>query len=81
MCNVQHALCDAPQAISYLRQKQLGEVATSLNNLLACEKAQPSERPVTWDPKAELQDLYSSYLTRVRSRRCDSPMVCSCQIP
>ena len=57
------------QAISYLRQKQLGEVATSLNNLLACEKAQPSERPVKWDPKAELQDLYSSYLTRVRFYR------------
>ena len=43
-------------------------MATSLNNLLACEKAQPSERPVSWDPKAELQDLYSSYLTRVCSR-------------
>ena len=67
-----HAICgcdlvlSSAQAISYLRQRKLGEVATSLNNLLACEKAQPSDRPVSWDPKAELQDLYSSYLTRVR---------------
>lgn len=55
------------QAISFLRQKKLDEVAASLNNLVACEKVLPSEAPVTWEQRAELQDLYSTYLTRVRT--------------
>lgn len=55
------------QAISFLRQKKLDEVAKSLNNLVACEKVLPSDAPASWDQRAELQDLYSTYITRVRA--------------
>ena len=56
------------QAISLLRQKKLDDAVKSLNNLLACDKALPADRPVSWDERAELQDLFSTYCSRVRTR-------------
>jgi len=37
----------------------------SVNNLLACDRALPDERSVQWEERAELQDLFSAYLSRV----------------
>lgn len=56
------------QAISLLRQKKLDETVKSVNNLLACDKALPADRPVSWDERSELQDLFSTYVSRVRSQ-------------
>lgn len=58
------------QAISLLRQKKLDETAKSLNNLLACDRALPADRAVSWDERTELQDLFSTYVSRVRLLRC-----------
>ena len=55
----------APQAISFLRQKKLGEAAKALNNLLSCEAALPSAAPAQWGEREELQDLFSAYLSQV----------------
>jgi hypothetical protein len=54
-----------PQAISYLRQKQVSEAAKALNNLVSCEAAVPSEGPVSWRSSEELSDLYSCYVSKV----------------
>ncbi len=56
------------QAVSFLRQRKMDEVARSLNNLVACEKVLPSGAPISWGQREELQDLYSTYVTKVRSR-------------
>ncbi len=58
----------AAQAISQLRQKKLDDAVKSVNNLLACDRALPAERPVQEDERADLQDLFSAYLSRVRLR-------------
>ncbi|CAL8468289.1 g7829 [Coccomyxa elongata] len=52
------------QAVSLLRQRKLDDVVKSLNNLLACNKAMPSDKPAEWREKEELQDLYSVYVGR-----------------
>lgn len=57
------------QAISLLRQKKLDDCVKSLNNLLACDKALPADRAVSWDERSELQDLYSCFVSRVRCCR------------
>ena len=55
------------QAISFLRQKKVGEATKNLNNLVSCEAAVPSDAPVTWGEKEELQDLFSAYCSKVGS--------------
>jgi hypothetical protein len=52
------------QSISLLRQKKLDETVKSLNNLLACDRALPADRAVSWDERSELQDLFSTYVSR-----------------
>ncbi|KAK9915263.1 hypothetical protein WJX75_006851 [Coccomyxa subellipsoidea] len=52
------------QAVSLLRQRKLDDVVKSLNNLLACNKAMPSDKPAEWREKEELQDLFSVYVGR-----------------
>ncbi|KAM6578407.1 hypothetical protein CsatB_030244 [Cannabis sativa] len=49
------------QAVSLLRQRNRQGVVSSLNDLLACDKAVPSE-PLSWEVPEELADLYSIYL-------------------
>lgn len=61
-----HRKASCLQAISLLRQKKLDDTVKSLNNLLACDKALPADRAVSWDERAELQDLFSTYVSRVR---------------
>ncbi|KAM7256028.1 hypothetical protein ACFE04_011769 [Oxalis oulophora] len=48
------------QAVSLLRQKKSRELVKSLNDLLACDKAVPSE-PLSWDVPEELADLFVIY--------------------
>ncbi|KAK9829243.1 hypothetical protein WJX72_004725 [[Myrmecia] bisecta] len=57
------------QAISHLRQRNLGDAVKSINNLLACNKALPSDAPTTWENREELQDLYSVYLAQEKDQR------------
>ncbi|KAK7372201.1 hypothetical protein VNO80_05573 [Phaseolus coccineus] len=49
------------QAVSLLRQRNREGVVSSLNDLLACDKAIPSQ-PVSWEVPEELADLYTLYL-------------------
>ncbi|KAL2317396.1 hypothetical protein Fmac_031272 [Flemingia macrophylla] len=49
------------QAVSLLRQRNRQGVVSSLNDLLACDKAVPSQT-VSWEVPEELADLYSIYL-------------------
>ncbi|KAG5064170.1 hypothetical protein JHK85_005353 [Glycine max] len=49
------------QAVSLLRQRNQQGVVSSLNDLLACDKAVPSQ-PVSWEVPEELSDLYTIYL-------------------
>ncbi|XAR58858.1 hypothetical protein NMG60_11014424 [Bertholletia excelsa] len=49
------------QAIALLRQRNHPGVVSSLNDLLACDKAVPSE-PLSWEVPEELDDLYVMYL-------------------
>ncbi|XP_062086719.1 protein TIC110, chloroplastic [Humulus lupulus] len=49
------------QAVSLLRQRNRQGVVSSLNDLLACDKAVPS-KPLSWEVPEELADLYSIYL-------------------
>ncbi|KAK9831616.1 hypothetical protein WJX74_002584 [Apatococcus lobatus] len=51
------------QGIANLRARKLPEVIRDLNNLLACNKALPSEQSMQWREKEELLDLYGAYLT------------------
>ncbi|KAK4763452.1 hypothetical protein SAY87_012890 [Trapa incisa] len=49
------------QAVSLLRQRNRSGVVSSLNDLLACDKAVPSE-PLSWEVPEELTDLFAIYL-------------------
>ncbi|TKY56580.1 TIC110 protein [Spatholobus suberectus] len=49
------------QAVSLLRQRNREGVVSSLNDLLACDKAVPSET-LSWEVPEELADLYTIYL-------------------
>ncbi|KAK2652948.1 hypothetical protein Ddye_012804 [Dipteronia dyeriana] len=49
------------QAVSLLRQRNRKGVVSSLNDLLACDKAVPAE-PLSWDVPDELSDLFAIYM-------------------
>ncbi|XP_065880320.1 protein TIC110, chloroplastic [Euphorbia lathyris] len=49
------------QAVALLRQRNHKAVVSTLNDLLACDKAVPSE-PLTWDVPEELNDLFTIYM-------------------
>ncbi|KAH9668220.1 protein TIC110 [Citrus sinensis] len=49
------------QAVSLLRQKNRQGVVSSLNDLLACDKAVPAE-PLSWELPDELADLFNIYM-------------------
>lgn len=49
------------QAVSLLRQRNNSGVVSSLNDLLACDKAVPAS-PLSWEVPEELSDLYLIYL-------------------
>ncbi|RZB50828.1 protein TIC110, chloroplastic-like [Glycine soja] len=49
------------QAVALLRQRNREGVVSSLNNMLACDKAVPS-RPHSWGVQEELADLYTIYM-------------------
>ncbi|WCJ34963.1 translocon at the inner envelope membrane of chloroplasts 110 [Euphorbia peplus] len=49
------------QAVALLRQRNQKAVVSALNDLLACDKAVPSE-PLTWEVPEELNDLFTIYL-------------------
>lgn len=49
------------QAVALLRQRNHKGVVSSLNNLLACDKAVPSQT-LSWEVSEELADLYTIYL-------------------
>ncbi|CAI8585954.1 unnamed protein product [Vicia faba] len=49
------------QAVALLRQRNPKGVVSSLNNLLACDKAVPSQT-LSWEMSEELSDLYTIYL-------------------
>ncbi|TKY47229.1 TIC110 protein [Spatholobus suberectus] len=49
------------QAVALLRQRNREGVVSSLNNMLACDKAVPS-RPLSWEVQEELADLYTIYM-------------------
>ncbi|XP_026412654.1 protein TIC110, chloroplastic-like [Papaver somniferum] len=48
------------QAVSLLRQRNRAGVVSSLNDLLACDKAVPAQ-PLSWEVPEELADLYVLY--------------------
>jgi len=52
------------QAISYLRQKRLDEAVQNVNNLVACNRANPVEKAMEWAQREELLDMYSVYLVK-----------------
>ncbi|XP_058198739.1 protein TIC110, chloroplastic isoform X2 [Rhododendron vialii] len=49
------------QAVALLRQRNRHGVVSSLDNLLACDKAVPSQ-PLSWERPEELADLFFMYL-------------------
>ncbi|CAI8596921.1 unnamed protein product [Vicia faba] len=49
------------QAVALLRQKNRKGVVSSLNDMLACDKAIPSP-PLSWELPEELADLYTIFL-------------------
>ncbi|KAK7300831.1 hypothetical protein RJT34_11682 [Clitoria ternatea] len=49
------------QAVALLRQRNRNGVVSSLNDLLACDKAVPSQT-LSWEVPEELADLYTIYL-------------------
>ncbi|KAK7276097.1 hypothetical protein RIF29_17230 [Crotalaria pallida] len=49
------------QAVALLRQRNRVGVVSSLNDLLACDKAVPSQQ-LSWEVPEELADLYTIYL-------------------
>ncbi|CAM6105340.1 unnamed protein product [Calypogeia fissa] len=58
------------QAVSLLRQKKQSGVVESLNNLLACDKAVPSQ-PLSWSVRDELLDLFCLYTkTSTSEEKC-----------
>ncbi|KAL5720861.1 hypothetical protein ACHQM5_013491 [Ranunculus cassubicifolius] len=48
------------QSIALLRQRNRTGVVSSLNDMLACDKAVPAE-PLSWEVSEELADLFSIY--------------------
>lgn len=52
------------QAVALLRQRNREGVVASLNDMLACDMAVPSE-PLTWSSPEELADLYCIYLKSI----------------
>ncbi|GMJ14847.1 ARABIDOPSIS THALIANA TRANSLOCON AT THE INNER ENVELOPE MEMBRANE OF CHLOROPLASTS 110 [Hibiscus trionum] len=48
------------QAVALLRQRNRAGVVSSLNDLLACDKAVPSE-PLSWEVPEEVADLFGVY--------------------
>lgn len=48
------------QAVALLRQRNRGGVVSTLNDLLACDKAVASE-PLSWEVPEELADLFAIY--------------------
>mmetsp|Transcript_32358 Transcript_32358/g.81630 ORF Transcript_32358/g.81630 Transcript_32358/m.81630 type:complete len:1052 (-) Transcript_32358:50-3205(-) len=52
------------QAISYLRQKRLDDAVKDMNNLLACNRANPVDKPMEWAEPEELQDVFSVYMIK-----------------
>ncbi|CAN4128372.1 unnamed protein product [Withania somnifera] len=48
------------QAVSHLRQRNHKAVVSSLNDLLACDKAVPAT-PLSWEVPEELVDLFTQY--------------------
>lgn len=48
------------QAVALLRQRNRQGVVSSLNDLLTCDKAVPSQ-PLSWEVPEELSDLYTIY--------------------
>lgn len=48
------------QAVALLRQRNRQGVVSSLNDMLACDKAVPSE-PLSWEVPEELADLFGIY--------------------
>ena len=51
--------------MSYLRQRKLGDVVKSLNNVVSCEVAVPGSG-AKWEQKDEVADLYCAYVGHVR---------------
>ncbi|KAF8397149.1 hypothetical protein HHK36_016056 [Tetracentron sinense] len=49
------------QAVALLRQRNRAGVVSSLNDLLACDKAVPA-KPLSWEVPEELADLFAIYL-------------------
>ncbi|KAJ4966622.1 hypothetical protein NE237_018471 [Protea cynaroides] len=49
------------QAVALLRQRNDKGVVSSLNDMLACDKAVPAE-PLSWEVPQELPDLFTIYL-------------------
>ncbi|GAB4824285.1 hypothetical protein Ancab_007172 [Ancistrocladus abbreviatus] len=49
------------QAVALLRQRNQAGVVSTLNDLLACDKAVPAE-PLSWDVEEELADLFAIYM-------------------
>nr|GEU61351.1 protein TIC110, chloroplastic [Tanacetum cinerariifolium] len=49
------------QAVSLLRQRNTSGVVSSLNDLLACDKAVPAS-PLSWEVAGESEDLFLVYL-------------------
>ncbi|CAN4115765.1 unnamed protein product [Withania somnifera] len=49
------------QAVSHLRQRNHKAVVSSLNDLLACDKAVPAT-PLSWEVPEELADLFIQYV-------------------
>ncbi|XP_072984067.1 protein TIC110, chloroplastic isoform X2 [Typha latifolia] len=52
------------QAVALLRQRNREGVVASLNDMLACDMAVPSE-PLSWSSQEELADLYCVYLKSI----------------
>ncbi|KAG9441612.1 hypothetical protein H6P81_017466 [Aristolochia fimbriata] len=50
------------QAIALLRQKKPPAVVSSLNDMLACDKAVPAETPLSWQMPEELVSLFAVYM-------------------
>ncbi|ERN08576.1 protein TIC110, chloroplastic [Amborella trichopoda] len=49
------------QAVSLLRQRNRTGAVSSLNDMLACDKAVSAEQPLSWPVPEELADLYFVY--------------------
>ncbi|GAU27288.1 hypothetical protein TSUD_125690 [Trifolium subterraneum] len=49
------------QAVALLRQRNHRGVVSSLNDMLACDKAMPSQ-PLSWELSEELADLYTIFI-------------------